>query len=201
MSEAAVLRFIATVELHFPRPKFSGDETMEAAWVKSMNRVLSRFDDDVLASAAERILGRRHPKDDGRFFPSPAECVEFCEEALDVKQRSATPLLSTAKRDPSPWAGWRTVLADDLMESATGKQAAREGWGLAFHTFCRENGRAPETPQEIARCKSSRRALDEGMAILRADTDIFARGPLIRIGQKMLAENDEMCTKAKGDAA
>ncbi len=53
MSAEAVLRFVAVVELHFPRPKFNDDEQMEAAWLASMTRTLGNYPDDVLSEAAQ----------------------------------------------------------------------------------------------------------------------------------------------------
>lgn len=200
MSQLGVAKFIAAVALHFPRPKFNDDEGMEAAWMASMNRVLSHYSDDILADAAVRILSKRNPKKDGRFFPSPSECTEVCDEAAEVKRLRETPLISTAQRDPSPWAGWRITLADDLMKSAPGLQASCEGWGLAFHTFCRENGRAPEL-HEFGQCRQARRNLDVGMQILHADEDAFARGPLMQLGQKMLKRNEEFKAQANGEKA
>jgi hypothetical protein len=51
-------------------------------------------------------------------------------------------------------------LADDLMKTETGKQAAREGWALAFHNFCRVNGKAP-SGHEIAECRASWKGFEE----------------------------------------
>lgn len=190
-SPKAIKQFIAVVELYFPRPKFDGDETQEAAWMAIMARVLSPFDNDVVADGAVRLVSTYQ----GRFFPKPAECTAACEKAAEAKHYRQTPLISAGSRDPSPYAGWRITLADDLMQSAPGKQAAREGWGFAFHNFCRENGRAP-SPHEFAKCKAERRALDEGMAILRKDDGIFGHKALLELGTKMLAKNDELKGKA-----
>jgi hypothetical protein len=192
-------KFISIVALHFPTPRKSEDPEY-AAWLASMMLVLRPFDDDVLAEAAQEIVTTRTIKD-GRFFPLPAECTVICNRIAARKHAEKTPLLSTDKRDQSPWAGWRTTLADDLMQSASGKQASKEGWGLAFHNFCHENGCAPSTPQEIARCKSQRQSLDEGMRILMSGEPVFARDALLRIGQTMLVRNDEFKAKAGGKAA
>lgn len=153
MSEVGVHRFIAAVSLHFPRPKFSGDETMEGAWVASMTRVLSNCDDALLAEAANIILNERDPKKDGRFFPVPKECKDACDLAAERRDRQLL-ALAPPKAD-MPYDG-KVRLARDLMKSPPGKQATREGWGEAMFHFCVEHERAP-TGNEIGQCKQSAR--------------------------------------------
>ena len=192
-------KFISIVALHFPPPRRSSDPEY-AAWLASMTLTLRRFSDDVLAEAAQEIITTRTLKE-GRFFPLPSECTAICNRIAARKHAEQTPMLSTGKRDPSPWAGWRAALADDLMQSASGTQAAKEGWGLAFHTFCHEHGRAPTEPREIARCKEHRQSLDEAMRILNSGEVVFAREALLNIGRAMLARNDDFKAKAKGEKA
>jgi hypothetical protein len=192
MSERAIQNFIATIALHFPRPKFNDDDTMETAWLASMNRVLSRYSDDVLADAAVRMLAKRNPKKDGRFFPVPSECQEICQEAEEVKRLAQAPLqLSTAQRDPSQFAGWRSQLADDLVKSEMGRQAKREGWHGALHDFIRSQGRLP-SGEEISRCKGVARGFDEALEMARRGEAGEMSHALAVLGTKILKRRSEI---------
>jgi len=148
MTERAVHQFIATVSLHFPRPKFNGDEVMEGGWMASMNRILGKYPDDVLASAADRIVFDRSTKD-GRFFPLPSEITAICNEIMESKRALETPLLKAPENVPYTA---RASLAADLMKSPMGKLATKEGWDLSMFHFCVDNMRAPNG-EEIEECK------------------------------------------------
>lgn len=149
MSAEGVLRFVAVVELHFPRPKFNDDERMEAAWLASMQRSLGGYDDDVLSEAAQRILRDRSPKKDGRFFPVPSECEDACKEALKLKRARETPLLASPQNVPYEA---RANLAADIMKSPLGVRAHKEGWDVPMFHFCVDHMRAP-SGKEIDECK------------------------------------------------
>lgn len=148
MTADPVAKFIGTVQVHFPRG--AKDDDLEAAWMTSMVKFLAPYSEKVLAAAAEHILRTRDPRKQGnRWFPSPHECIEACElikRTIDIKE---TPLLSYGNRDPSPWAGWRMKLADDLMQTEMGRQAAREGWNGALWNFAREHQRLPKGDDEM----------------------------------------------------
>lgn len=150
-----VSAFIATVQVHFPRGG-TRDEDLEDAWMTSMVKFLAPFTKDVLAAAAEHILRTRDPRKQGqRWFPSPRECIEACELMQRTMNVQATPLLSYGNRDPSPWAGWRVKLANDLMRTEMGRQAAREGWNGVLWNFARENQRLPTDEHELRMVKGA----------------------------------------------
>lgn len=154
MSKVAGMQFIGIVESFFPRPKLSGDDGREAIWLRTMLDLLSPYDDDVLLEAANTIVRTRDPAKDGTMFPKPVECLAACDKAKDLKSVRATPLLETqeavrkrAERNAS-WTAERIQLADELCAgTALGKRAAREGWVLHLHDFCRENMRLPDAEQ------------------------------------------------------
>jgi hypothetical protein len=148
-SPKAIKQFIAVVELHFPRPKFGGDETQEAAWMASLARVLSPFEDDELADAAVRLLSTY----EGRYFPKPVECTKACQKAREVK-RLSQPQLLIGKQE-LPYEG-RAKLARDIMQAPLGQQAQREGWDTTMFHFIIDNQRAPQG-QEIDTCKAKSR--------------------------------------------
>jgi hypothetical protein len=153
MSQDAVHKFIATVALHFPRPKFNGDDTMETAWLASMNRVLSGFPDDVLADAAVRILAKHR----GQFFPKPAECTDACREAAEVKRMNAPQLLIGKQEMPYDS---RCNLARDLMQSPMGKLARKEGWAESMFYFIVDHQRVPGG-NEIDDCRREAREFEK----------------------------------------
>ncbi len=148
-SPKAIKQFIAVVELHFPRPKFGGDETQEGAWMASMTRVLRPFDDDELADAAVRLLSSYR----GQFFPKPADCTDACDKAREVKRLAHPPLL--IGKQEMPYEA-RAKLARDIMQAPLGKQAKREGWDTTMFHFIIDNQRAPEG-REIDDCKRKSR--------------------------------------------
>ena len=157
MSERGVAQFISIVGLHFPRPKFSDDEVMEGAWMASMTRALSGYDDDVLGEAAQKMLSTRVPKKDGKFFPVPAECSAVCDDILYWRQKVQTPLL--APPNPDTWSDERLSLAFDLCKGELGRRAAREGWIGSLFEYCRKNMEIPRTSEQIAGCIAVEREL------------------------------------------
>jgi hypothetical protein len=182
-SPKAIKTFIAVVELHFPRPKFGGNEMQEAAWITSMTRVLQGFDDDVLEDAAVRLLSTYG----GQFFPKPVECTAACQKSLEVKRLSA-PQLLIGKQDVSYED--RTKLAREIMQAPLGQKAKREGWDTAMFYFIVENQRAPEGSQ-IEACKASAREFAAAKAKL-ANGDHPLAGPWARYAENMVRKAKEL---------
>lgn len=195
MSADGVMKFIAVVELHFPRPQFGGDETREAAWIASMTRTLGAYDDEVLNEAAQRILRDRLPKRDGRFFPVPAECSEVCSAAAKALAAKKTPLLAYEGNDISQFSPERFDLARDLMLCGLGKQARKEGWEVAMFEFCVRNRRIPASAQEIAQCKAvDKRFVDIREKCLRGGAGEQSRG-LATWAQNIVSRAKELMEK------
>jgi hypothetical protein len=186
-SDVAVEKFIAVVELHFPRPKFVGDEQMEGAWLKSMSKVLAGYSDEVIAAAAERILTTRNPKKDGRFFPSPFECTEACDKAAAYRQQAATPLLA---KPPELTYEEKTNLARDIMQAPLGQKAKREGWDTTMFHFVVENQRAPQG-SEIDACKASAREFAAAKDRLTKGEHPLS-GPWARYAENMVRKAREL---------
>jgi hypothetical protein len=182
-SPKAIKTFIAVVELHFPRPKFGGDEVREGAWIASMTRVLSPFDDDVLEDAAVRILSTYG----GQFFPKPVECTAACQKSLEVK-RLSEPQLLIGKAE-MPYEA-RTKLARDLMQSPLGQKAKREGWDVSMFQFIVDNQRAPEG-QQIESCKASAREFAAAKDKLSKGDHPLA-GPWARYAENMVRKAREL---------
>jgi hypothetical protein len=186
-SPAAVKQFIAVVELHFPRPKFDGDEMMEMAWVKSLKTVLDPYSDETIAAGAELILRTRNPKRDGRFFPSPSECTEACDKAAAYRKQAETPLL---EKPPELTYEAKTNLARDIMQAPLGLKAKKEGWDVSMFQFCVDNQRAPQGG-EIDACKASAREFANAKAQLSKGDHPLA-GPWARYAENMVRKAREL---------
>lgn len=182
MSKVAGMQFIGVVESFFPRPKLSGDDGREAIWLRTMLDLLSPYEDDVLLEAANTIIRTRDPDKDGTMFPKPVECIAACDKAKDLKRVRSTPLLESqdairrrAERNQA-WSAERVEFATELCEStAIGRRAAKEGWVLQLHDFCRENMRLPTTDAEVDVLVRSSANFRNLVARLTEDTDTLAQ--------------------------
>ena len=155
MSKTAAANFIDSVLLHWP--PYRWDEEQEGSWTKSMIVELRGFGPPVLDKAITTMVRSR--KD--RRTPSIAECVQACVEAkrwIDIE--SGKQDLPIAQQKPTgEFTDDRVRLANDLVMSPLGKQAAKEGWIGALHAFCRRKLRMP-LGAEIAACKQEAKDFD-----------------------------------------
>lgn len=183
-------KLISVVGLHFPRPRFR-DEIEEAAWTASVVRCLSPFAPEVLAKATEMIVRDRDPKRDGKYFPVPAELIRACKEAQCLLSAASAPLLSHDKRDQSPWAGWRSDLANELVRTPMGQEAAKRGWIGALWDFCRRTARLPQR-HEIPDVAQDANAFDEALDVCERGEAGPMNKPLLELGRKIKARRNEM---------
>lgn len=182
-------KFISMVGLHFPPPR-KVDDPEYAAWLTSMTISLRHYSDSVLAAAAADIVQTRTAKD-GRFFPLPSECAKVCDRHRWLQEAQQRPLLSTGRRDGSPWAGWRVKLAGELIVCELGRQAKAEGWILALYDFARANARLP-AGGEIDTCKAVAKRFDEAYEACRRG-DAGELGPaLTKLGRSMIERRKEI---------
>jgi hypothetical protein len=188
MSADGVKKFLAAIDLVFPAPQFDGDKMRQAAWQQLMATTLGGTDDHVLAETAATILRTRNPKKDGRFFPTPQECLEAVQEVAAKMERQRTPLLEHKAQDV-PYDA-RTALARDLMQAPLGRQAHREGWDTTMFHFCVEQMRAPQG-KEIDACKAEARAFAAARDKL-AKGDHPLAGPWADYAAKMVAKAREL---------
>lgn len=105
-------------------------------------RALSQYNGEVLQRAADGLLATRSQ----RKFPLLAECLDACRIARDEiageAKRENDDQRQTAK-SKDPWSPERIKLANGMMKSDLGQQAAAEGWIVSLHDFCREQARLP----------------------------------------------------------
>ena len=194
----AVKEFIAIVATHFPPPKFDDDGT-KLAWVESMQRNLGHYKPDVLKAAADLIVDERGETYGTRKFPLPKECRQACHEVISRQQAERRSGSLPIGDQPSPYANWRETLADDLIMTPLGREAAKGGWILGLHDFARREGRAPQG-REIDQIKREAKEFD-------AAYEKAVRGgwPLAReveaLGRSMLARRELFRRRVLGEAA
>lgn len=161
----AVLAFIATVELHYPRPKFNGNETQEEAWVQDYIADLGGYAPHVLKSAARHIRRSRDPKKDSTTFPKPRECIDACNHvAAEMEQQQQDEIrrqpLMLADPKVDQWSDDRINLAFDICKTELGRRAVREGWISGLIDYARSNARLPAEDWEVSRIIDQTRATD-----------------------------------------
>lgn len=158
MSAAAVASFVSRIAKHFPPQKFAS-EAEEAEWLASIVESLKKYDDDLLARAAQRIIDTRGLREGERWFPVPAAIRKVCDALIAEDYRENTlPTIAAALLQPVQHVHKR-ALALDLLRTQQGREAAADGWVLALYEFCAEQGRAP-TNQERHSFKTLEKGLD-----------------------------------------
>lgn len=184
---SAASEFIEEVLLHWP--PYRWDEDQEASWTKSMTLELRIFDPAVLAKAIAHM--KRTRKD--RRTPTVAECISACAEALRwiniEKGKQALPI-EEQKQTLSEYSQDRIKLANDLVMGSLGKQAAKEGWILSLHDFCRNKLRLPMS-HEVDKCKKGAKEFDESYR-LAVKGGWPQAAALEQLGAKMLKKRQEL---------
>lgn len=153
----AVADFIEALLVHYPVRHDT--EEREDAWVKSMIAALRDFDGSLLQEVANDIIRTRKY----RNFPLLSEILDKCDEIQERRAARKREAMLPELRTPQgadEWTTERCKFAHDMKRSDLGKQAAREGWIVAFWHFCRRNLRAPDG-REIDQCRRDSDGIDE----------------------------------------
>jgi len=186
-------KFISVVDLHFPKPRFASDD-LEEAWVTSLVKFLAPYDAVVLNRASEHILKTRDPKRDGKWFPVPSEIIAACDLMRRAIQIEQTPLLTHGQRDQNLDAGWRVDLANDLVKTPLGREAAKKGWIGALWAFCRRAARLPEA-RELPAVKAEAQVFDEALdACERGEAGPMSR-KLAELGRSIKDRRSDLAAK------
>lgn len=172
-SEVTSLKFIQLVELHFPAPKFNGEQHLEDAWTQSIGKILAPYEDAVVLEAADQIVRTRDPDEKGgTMFPKPFEIIKVLDDVKERQRIRATPLIETkearTKRERQEsevraWTPERQKLATLLCQTPLGQRAANEGWVVALWNYARHHMRLPEEQTVIDEIR--RQGLDTRKAI------------------------------------
>lgn len=141
--------FVDELNSYFWPPQ-KWDEEQAKNNSRRVSRAVTNYPDPVRRKAADNLINRA--KD--RRWPLINDVVAACEEMdryykVD-KQQSKLPLLTSP--GVGEWAPDRVKLADDILRSSLGRQAAKEGWAHPLWVWCRRKGEAPRGA-EIDACK------------------------------------------------
>jgi len=196
----SAVEFAEAVITHWP--PFRWEEHQEVSWTQAIVRELSGFDRQVLGNAmAHLVRTRRDSK-----TPTVALCIDACVAArrwLDAeKQASALPIEKSPER--MRWED-RQRLANDLVKTAPGRQAAQEGWIASMHAFAVEHGRLP-SGREIDACKRYAKEFDEAfnqcVATAVDETKQMAvrnvSAQLVKLGEDMIARRKKLADMVLG---
>jgi hypothetical protein len=180
----AVSQFITDLAVHFGRKH----ETPEAekAWLQSMFSTLRPYGQETLKYARERIINTRTE----RSFPLPAECKKVCDLIASREEIEHGVGRLDVGKVPPQFSDARIKLADDLVMTAMGKEAAKDGWILALHDFCRDNARLPGG-NEIAKVKAVPKGFDAAYVDCASRTGALDKA-LLQLGDKMIARRKEL---------
>jgi hypothetical protein len=190
MSKKVVIAFADRVLQHFP--PFRWDDDKEAAWAETMVRELSGFPDDVVERAGrEMVRTRKKPQ-----TPLVSECIDACLDAkrwIEAQRQSETLSVEHDSGVNRDWTTERLKLANDLMVTPLGKQAAKEGWVGALWSFARKNSRLPQQGKEIEGCKQAAKDFDAAYALcVRGHGDARVSAALEKIGGDMLKRRHDL---------
>lgn len=196
---AAVSKFISELAMHFPPPMRQKDEPQAyTEWLRTFLRAMSNYSQAVIERSAQEIINTRTD----RRFPLVSEVKKVCDKhaSEEYRERNAKPLTDTAKVSQSQFSDWRVKLADDLIMCGLGKEAARDGWILSLHDFCRAQGRLP-TGHEVGQCKAAAKGFDAAYeACLRGEGGV-CNAALVKLGDSMLARREEYRARVLGREA
>jgi len=158
-------------------------------------KTLSGFSDAVLDGGFRIVAGSYFPSKRNPW-PAPAICKRACEKVISEKQ-SAAPRAPEKPRYPE-WSEEAIRTADGLVHSELGREAAREGWVLGLHDFCRDHRRLPNR-HEIPKIQAGSDFITRFAA--SADGLGYATMPLAKLANSMLAKREALAKRVLGETA
>lgn len=156
---------------------------------------LKGYPDVVLDAAFKHVAGTHMPSKRNPW-PSPAACKRACEKALHEKQIKEPP--APEKPRYPEWSHEAIRFADDLVMCDMGQRAAREGWVLGLHDFCRNKRRLPHDGETHEIIKNSR-FIDRVSA--GAEDAGFAKHSIAKLANSMLAKREKLAKRVLGESA
>jgi hypothetical protein len=163
------------------------------AYFAELSKMLVKYTDDELDRAGNAIV-RTHR---GRAFPTPSEIVTACEDVRAASAPARLPANSFEEKYPD-WSKQAFAIADRMVAGELGKRAAKEGWILGLHEFCRKHRRMPSSfevrmiqqdSEFVTRCAAG--AVDMG----------YFHGPLQKLATAMVDRREKLAEKVLGKAA
>lgn len=156
---------------------------------------LKGYPDAVLDGAFKYVAGTHMPSKRNPW-PSPAFCKKACEKALHEKQIREPP--APEKPRYPEWSNEAFRFADDLVMCDIGKRAAREGWVLGLHDFCRNHRRLPHE-NETHEIKRNSQFIDRVSA--GAEDGGYMKHAIAKLATSMLAKREKMAKRVLGETA
>ena len=161
-----------------------------AAYLAELAKMLVKYSPAELEAAGDLVL-RTHRS---RAYPTPAVVATACEEV----RKEASPRAHAGPVDRYPeWSPTAFRNADRLIRSAMGQVAARDGWILGLHDFCRHNGRLPDQ-SEIGAIKECSAFLTACRRCTPNELGFFGAA-LSRFCQTMLERRRELAQAVLGE--
>jgi len=168
----------------FGRP----DSDDPAAYIEELARLIRGYTTQEQDKAADFLI-RNHVPTNRKPWPAPNEIVTACSDAREL----LNPPKEDDKKKIKDWTGDVLKLADSLIQSDLGRQAADEGWVHSLWDFCRVNRRLP-TGYEIAACQRHAKEFDAAYARC-----VHQNIPHLKaLGDMMLARRYEKADYAHG---
>lgn len=176
--------FVRKIRALYAAPRhLAGSEASEA--LQEYADALRPYSGPVLAAAYARLRDtRQYPT-----WPPVGDCVAAARECA---RTAGGETRGSAPRE-IPYAEWtaaRMAEADALCRSPLGRQAAREGWLLSAHDYCRQHRRLP--PEHVLPQLKAAAAFVTAYASGGADDDGPAAAALRRLAAAILQRREEV---------
>lgn len=156
-------------------------------------RLLSQYSETELEAAADKIVRVRK----FRTWPTIGDCIEVLENQRSDSHERNAPQSRTEPTYPE-WTREARAVADKLVNCEMGRKAAREGWILSLHDYCRKNRKLPG-PYETGALIESARFVDQ-CAAGAIDMGLCHQA-LARYAQEFLAKRERLAVRVLGGAA
>lgn len=161
-----------------------------AAYLAEVAKMLVKYSTEQLEAAGDLILKTHRT----RTYPTPAFIVTACEDAAYQQAPKLARAETFEERFPA-WSDTAIAAADKLVHCAMGQVAARDGWVLGLHDFCRNNGRLPEH-HELGALKADAAFVTRSA---NGQEDLGACGPALRrLAKSMVAKRGEIARSVLG---
>ena len=161
----------------------------DAAFVEEINRVTDGVSPAILERAANYLISNYR----GSKFPTPAQIVNAIRE-------SAPPISPPEGPKYPEWSHEALATADRLIQSEIGRTAAREGWILSLHDYCRKHRCLPDN-RDIRQLKAAAEGFNSAYSeCCRGNGGTLGKS-LRRFGDVFLAKREKYARMALGEDA
>lgn len=191
MSEFVTNALLKRLGLLYGPP--STDANQAKAIIAEYARLMGQYSEGELLAAADRVVTKRKFKS----WPTIGDCIEVLEDhRAEVHEQNAP----ERKAEPThpEWSDAAFAAADKLIDCEMGRKAAREGWILSLHDFCRRERKLPSHYQTGALIESARfvdhcaaGAIDMGLC----------HASLRKFADEFLVKRERLAKRVLGEAA